>query len=53
MTTFNQKFNELVKVILSEKQQVQDETDYSENILDMDISAKSQDFFQDNIRLLV
>ena len=51
MTTFDQKFNELV--ILSEKQQVQDETDYSENILDTDISAKSQDFFRDNIRLLV
>ena len=48
MTTFNQKFNELVKVTLSQKQQIQDEINSNENILDMDESAKSQDFFQDN-----
>ena len=53
MTTFNQKLNDLVKVTLSEKQHLQTDRNqhkqqHDENILDMDGSAKSQDFFQDN-----
>ena len=47
MTTFNQKFSELVEVTLA-VQQVKNETENNENILDIDESAKSQDFFQDN-----
>ena len=54
MTTFNQNFNNLVKATLLEEQQQQQikaETENKtndKNILDMDESAKSQDFFQDN-----
>ena len=48
MTTLNGQFNELVKVTLSEKQQLRDQTDGDENIQVMDRPAKSQDFFQDN-----
>ena len=48
MTTFNEQFNELVKVTLSERQKVNDQSDSDENIQVMDESAKSQDFFQDN-----
>ena len=48
MTTFNQQFNELVKVTLSERQHLQDKTDGDENIQVLDESVKSQDFFQDN-----
>ena len=46
MTTFNEQFNELVKVTLSEKQQRDQKDD--ENLKIMDESAKTQDFFQDN-----
>ena len=48
MTTFNKQFNELVKVTLQERQQLNDQTNGDENIQVMDGSAKSQDFFQDN-----
>ena len=48
MTTFNQQFNELVKVTVSERQHLQDQTDGNENKQALDDSAKSQDFFQDN-----
>ena len=54
MKTFNQNFNNLVKATLREEQQQQQikaETENKtndKNILDMDESAKSQDFFQDN-----
>ena len=48
MTTFNQKFSELVKVAQSEQQQLQDETDINEYILEIEESVKSQDLFQDN-----
>ena len=48
MTTFNEQFNELAKVTLSEKRQLRYQTDGDENIQVMDESAKSQDFFQDN-----
>ena len=48
MTTFNQQFNELVKVTVSEQQHLQDQTNGNENIQALDNSAKSQDFFQDN-----
>ena len=48
MTTFNEQFSESVKVTLSEKQQLRDQTDGDENIQVMDESAKSQDFFQVN-----
>ena len=45
MTTFNEQFNKLVKVTLSEN----DHTNNSnKNIQVMNESAKSQDFFQDN-----
>ena len=50
MTTFSQKFNDLVKVTLSEQQRLKTETESKindENIQDMDESAKSQNFFQD------
>ena len=48
MTTFStgDKFNELVKVTLSEKQALMEQTD--NNVEMIDESAKSQDFFQDN-----
>ena len=48
MTTFKEQFYELVKVTLSERQQLNDMTDGDKNIQVMDESAKSQDFFQDN-----
>ena len=48
MTTFNEQFNKLVKVTLSERQKVNDQTDNGGNIQVVDESAKSQDFFQDN-----
>ena len=48
LTSFNKQFDELVKVTLSERQQVDDQTDGKENIQVMGESAKSQDFFQDN-----
>ena len=41
-------FNELVKANLSERQQLDDQTDSDENIQVVEESAKSQDFFQDN-----
>ena len=44
--TFNEEFNELVKVTLSEKQQRNQTGD--KNLQIKDESAKSQDFFQDN-----
>ena len=47
MTTFNQKFSELVEVTMA-VQLVKNETDNNENIMDIDKSAKSQDFFQDS-----
>ena len=47
MTTFNQKFSELVEVTMA-VQLVKNETDNNENIMDIDESAKSQDFFQDS-----
>ena len=47
MTTFNQKFSELVEVTMA-VQQVKSERDNDENIMDIDESAKSQDFFQDS-----
>ena len=48
MTSFNEQFNELVKVALSGKQQLNDKTYDNENIQVMDESAKSQDFFRDH-----
>ena len=48
MTSFNEQFNELVKVTLSEKQQLNNSTYDNENLQVMDESVKSQDFFQDN-----
>ena len=48
MTSFNEKFNKLVKATLLEKQQLNNNTYDDENIQVMDESAKSQDFFQDN-----
>ena len=51
MTTFNQNFNDLVKATLSEQQYIRTETEQKtkdKNIQDMDESAKSQDFLQDN-----
>ena len=48
MTSFNEQFNELVKVILSGKQQLNNSTYDNENIQVMDESAKTQDFFHDN-----
>ena len=48
MTTFDQKFSELVKVTQSEQQQLQHETDINEYILEIEESVKSQDLFQDN-----
>ena len=48
MTSFNvwEQFNELVKVILSEKQRMTDKN--NSNVQLIDESAKSQVFFQDN-----
>ena len=41
MRTFSEQFNELVKVSLSERQHLQDQTDGNENIQVMEESAKS------------
>ena len=48
MTSFNvsEKFNELVRVILSEKQRMADKD--NSNVQLIDESAKSQVFFHDN-----
>ena len=48
MTRFNQQFNKLVKVTLSEHQHLQDKTDGDKNTQVLDEPVKSQDFFQDN-----
>ena len=50
MTTFSQNFNNLVTATLqAENQQIKIETnDTNEKIIDMEESAKSQDFFQNN-----
>ena len=48
MTTFNEQFNELVKVTLAERQKVNDQTDDEENTQVMDEPTKGQDFLQDN-----
>ena len=51
MTAFNQNFNNLAKVTLLTEEQEQTKTGNKtndENIQDMDESAKSQDFFQNN-----
>ena len=47
-TTYNEQFNKLVKATLSERQQLDDQTDSNENIKVVDKSVKNQDFFQDN-----
>ena len=47
ITTFSEPFNELVKVTLSETQQIQDEMVGDKNIQDMDKTAKCQDVFHD------
>ena len=47
MTLLKEQFSEVVKVTLSERQQIENnQTDG--NIQGMDESAKSQEFFQDN-----
>ena len=51
MTTFNQNFKNLVKATLAENQCIKTKMEQKtndENIQDMDESAKSQDFVQDN-----
>ena len=53
MTTFSQNFNNLVTAtLLAEEQETKTETDNLNDektqVLDMDESAKSQDFFEDN-----
>ena len=48
MTTCSEQFTKLVKVTLSETQQIQDQTNGDENIQDMNESAKSQDVFHDD-----
>ena len=50
MTTLSQNYNNLVTATLpAENQQIKTETnDTNEKIIDMDESAKSQDFFQNN-----
>ena len=48
MTSFNKQFNELVKVTLSGKEQLNNSTYDDENLQVIDGSAKSQDFVQDN-----
>ena len=45
---FNKQFNELVKVTLSKKTQLNNSTYEDENFQVMDESAKKQDLFQDN-----
>ena len=52
MTSFNDQFNKLVKVTMSETQQVDDgQTD--KNLQVMDELVKSQDFFQDNTSTMI
>ena len=48
MTTFQEKFNKLVKATLCDKQNIQEQTDGNENEQTMEDPVKSQDFFQDN-----
>ena len=48
MALFNKQFNELVKVTLSKKTQLNNSTYEDENFQVMDESAKKQDLFQDN-----
>ena len=48
MTTCSEQFNKIVKVTLSETQQIQDQTDGDKNIHDMDESVKSQNVFPDD-----
>ena len=45
MRTFNEQFNKLVRMILSESQQINVQTDSDEEV---DESAKSRNFFEDN-----
>ena len=47
-TTYNEQFNKLVKATLSERQQLDNQTDSNENIKAVDESVKNQDFFQVN-----
>ena len=47
MVLFNEQFNELVKVTLSERQHIENDQTGGK-IQDVNKSAKSQDFFQDN-----
>ena len=42
------EFNEVVKVTLSERQQISNQTDGNKNIQVVDESAKTKDLFQDN-----
>ena len=46
--TFSKQFNEVVRVTLPERQQINEQTDSNKNLQAADESAKSQDFFQDN-----
>ena len=48
MATCSEQFNKLVKVTLSETQQIQDQADGDKNIHDMDESVKSQNVFHDD-----
>ena len=48
MRKFKEQFNKLVKVTLSERQKVNDQTDEKKNTQVMDESTKSKDFLQDN-----
>ena len=48
VTSFNEQFNKLVKMTLSERQHVNNQTDGDGSLQVVDESAKSQDFFQNN-----
>ena len=48
MTLFNEQFNELVRVTLPDRQQINDQTNSNKNLQMVHESAKSQDFFQKN-----
>ena len=48
MTLFNEQFNELVRVTLPDRQQINDQTNSNKNLQVVHESAKSQDFFQKN-----
>ena len=52
MRKFKEQFNKLVKVTLSERQKVNDQTDEKKNTQVMDESTKSKDFLQDNNTML-